>query len=365
MQKQNEQQTPHDIAVTLALLAEFVALPGPPGQEQAVCTALVSYIASYGLISWTDAKGNLLVGTEGMRDGVEKPKVLVTAHMDEIAAMVTGIETDGALRVSPLGGSFPYKWGEGPVEIMAGRVDTPTFVRGVLSFGSIHTTSPASVAQNVREGRTVTWEMARVQTGLTPQALQALQVRPGSRVIVARDRRKLWPFGRDLVASYFLDDRADLVAWLLALKQLKAEGITGVLFAATVSEEVGGEGAQYIMQTLRPDICVALEIGPVTPDAAFEVDAMPTVWVSDAYSTTNPIDLELLATATAKAGLHLHHQAVTRGGSDASCAASRGLCARPVTIAFAADNSHGFEIMHGGAIDNLAKLLLAYLKSVQ
>jgi hypothetical protein len=43
-------------------------------------------------------------------------------------------------------------------------------------------------------------------------------VRPGSRVVLARERRKLWSLGKngELVASYFLDDRADLVAWLLA-----------------------------------------------------------------------------------------------------------------------------------------------------
>jgi putative aminopeptidase FrvX len=55
---------------------------------------------------------------------------------------------------------------------------------------------------------------------------------------------------------------------------------------------------------------------------------------------------------------------VTRGGSDASCAASRGLCARPVTFAFAAENSHGFEIMHRDAPVSLSRLLLAYLERV-
>jgi putative aminopeptidase FrvX len=57
----------------------------------------------------------------------------------------------------------------------------------------------------------------------------------------------------------------------------------------------------------------------------------------------------------------VHGQALTRGGSDASCAASRGLCARPVTLAFGAENSHGFEIMHRDAPGNLARLLVAYL----
>ena len=51
-------------------------------------------------------------------------------------------------------------------------------------------------------------------------------------------------------------------------------------------------------------------------------------------------------------------------GSDASCAASHGLVARPITLAFAAENSHGYEIMHRNAVPNLAALLTATLQEV-
>ena len=134
-----------------------------------------------------------------------------------------------------------------------------------------------------------------------------------------------------------------------------------VLFAATTSEETGGDGASFLLQGCRPVVCVALEIGPRSPDAPFPVDAHPTVWVSDTYAAADPRDLDLLEAAAGDLNLPLHWQALTRGGSDASCAASRGLCARPVTIAFGAENSHGFEIMHRDAPENLARLLVAYL----
>jgi putative aminopeptidase FrvX len=344
---------------SLELLTELVAAVGPPGQEIGVRQALLPYIAALRLHSWVDAKGNLLVGSRAIEQGQNKLRIVVTAHLDEIAAMVVEMELDGALRVAPLGGTFPYKWGEGPVEMLVGAADAPAYVPGVLSFGSIHTTSAQASIQQVREGRTVTWENVRVLTGYSPRELQKRGVRPGTRVVIARDRRRLWHLGDNLVGSYFLDDRADLVAWLLALEKIGER--EDILFAATASEEVGGEGAQYLMQAYHPEICIALEIGPSTPDAPFVVDAMPTVWVSDSYAVTDPRDLELLAQAEADEGLALHWHAVTRGGSDASCTASRGLCARPVTIAFAAENSHGFEIMHQDAPGNLARLLLAYL----
>lgn len=340
------------------LLRDLVALPGPPGQEGAVRAYVRGQIARLGLSWRDDAKGNLLVWAGA--DPPPRPDVVVTAHLDEIALLVTGIDPDGAVRVSALGGAFPWKWGEGPVDLMARDGNR---VPGVLSFGSIHTTAPESVVQQAREGVTPTWRAARVLTGQPREALAAAGVRPGTRVVIAGARRVPYALGGDLVASYFLDDRADLVAWLLALATLKdGPGLDKVLFAATVSEEVGGHGASFLLQTLRPAVCIALEIGPRTPDADFPLDDQPTVWVNDGYAAMDPRDGELLEDAAGAAGLSIHWQALTRGGSDASCAASQGLCARPVTLAFAAENSHGFEIMHRNAPHNLARLLVAYLR---
>lgn len=354
--------------VARALLADLVALPGPPGQETAVRDYVARQVQRLGLTIHVDEKGNLLAGFG--QTPAERPVVVVTAHLDEIALMVTNIADDGALDVAALGGAHPWKWGEGPVEVL-GRDGAPS-VPGVLSLGSIHTDHPAALAQRVRSGGAAPgWRDARVFTGQSRDRLAARGIRPGSRVVLARSRRTLFDLGdgdrNQLVAAYFLDDRADLVAWLLALETLAGDvdfpGRERIVFAATACEEVGGEGALYLLHALRPPVCVALEIGPRTPDADFALDATPTVWVSDTFAASDPRDLDLLETAANKANLPpLHFQAVTRGGSDASCAASRGLCARPVTLAFAAENSHGFEIMHAQAPQNLARLLVAYLK---
>jgi putative aminopeptidase FrvX len=345
--------------MTLELLAELVGQPGPPGQEDAIRASVARQLDGLGLPHRTDAKGNLLTWVGEAEP--ERPVAVVTAHLDEIALMVTGADGDGALTVSPLGGVLPYKWGEGPVEVL-GREPVP----GVLSFGSIHTASPHAAVSHHRDGKAVGWGAARVITGYGPREISERGVRPGSRVVIARSRRFLQPLAGGLIGSYFLDDRADLLAWLLALRTLvsspeRRARYAGVLFAATASEEVGGEGALYLLHATRPDVCVALEIGPTTPDAPFPVDADPTVWVSDSYATMSPSDIALVETAAAGVGVGLHYQAVTRGGSDASCAASRGLCAHPVTLAFPAENSHGYEIMHRDAPGNLAALLLGYL----
>ncbi|MES2464875.1 MAG: M20/M25/M40 family metallo-hydrolase [Armatimonadota bacterium] len=350
---------------SISLLSSLVALPGPPGQEAAVRDFVAQQLSVLGCRHETDAKGNLRTGLPGY-PLPQKPRIVVTAHLDEIALLVSAVLADGSLLVQPLGGAFPWKWGEGPVAILARG---ESLMPGVLSFGSIHTLSPASAIQQSREGHALTWEMATVKTGLSEADLIEKGVRPGSRVVIAPSRRTLTEIGNgELICSYFLDDRADVVSWLLALEMLSGENLTNggdILFVASASEEVGGEGALFLMQDIRPDICVALEIGPSTPDAPVTISATPTVWVTDSYSTMSPTDLDLLEKAAESSGIGpLQWQAMTRGGSDASCAASHGLCARPVTLAFPAENSHGFEIMHRDAPETLARLLVAYLRAV-
>lgn len=312
---------------------------------------LQARLSELGLAGNVDAKGNLEV-----RFGKGRPRVVVTAHMDEIAMIVRGLEWDGSLRVGPLGGMDPWKVGEGPVSILTSSGP----VNGVLAFGGIHTADPASTVEQAEAGP-LKWEMARVLTGLgSADDVAAMGIRPGTRVVLAEDRRKLWSVG-DLVSGPFLDDRADLVSWLLALEGLK--GFEGeVAFLASASEEVGGEGALYYLHGHRPEVCIALELGPNVSDAPVEISDQPTVWATDSFATMTASDGDLLANLGLDLGMDLQFQALSRGGSDASCAASHGLCARPITLGLPMENSHGFEMIHPGSMDNLAGLTAALVK---
>ena len=335
---------------SLAVLQELILLPGPPGEEVAVRNGLLRRIEDLGVEGVIDAKGNLIVEL-----GV--PSIVVTAHMDEVARIVCKVETDGRLRVGPLGGLFTFKVGENPVQILSPQGT----LNGVLSFGSIHS-EDTSVAAVAGKKVAIPWESAWVTTGLSATDLALRGVRPGTRVAIHPSVRGLTEMG-DLVAGRFLDDRADLVAWLLALDELRNEKID-VSFVATSNEEVGGEGALFYMQKHRPDVCIALELGPNVPDARVDLTADPTVWVQDSYSTMLASDGDLVASAASESNVKVQYQALSRGGSDASCAASHGLCARPITLGLAMENSHGYEVMHRGAMDELAKLTVAVIRKV-
>lgn len=337
----------------VALLQELIEIPGPPGQEEAVAEAVAFRAAELGYDPQIDAKGNVRIAS-----GPGPYRTVVTAHLDEIAMMVREIDPNGQITVGPLGGLWPWKLGEGPVQVLA--PDGP--LDAVLGFGSIHTEDPASRARRAGEGP-VKWSHARVETYLPLGDLLARGVRPGTRVVVHPMRRKLLEIG-PRVAGPFLDDRADLVSMLLALEELRANPVEGVLFAATAAEEVGGEGARWIMGELRPEVCVALELGPAVPDAPVALSEQPTVWTTDSYASMTAADGDLVAKIAQGLGLRPQWQALSRGGSDASCCAQLGLCARPITLGLAMQNSHGYETMHVGAMSELARLTVALLREL-
>jgi len=337
----------------VALLQEFVEIPGPPGQEEAVAEAFAFRAAELGYDPQIDAKGSVRIAM-----GPPPYRTVVTAHLDEIAMIVREVEPSGALVVGPLGGIHPWKLGEGPVQILAS--DGP--IDAVLGFGSIHTDDPASRARRATDGP-VKWNLARVESYLDPRELRARGVRPGTRVVVHPMRRRLLRMG-DLVAGHFLDDRGDLVSMLLALEELKAHPVEGVLFAATAAEEVGGEGARWINGEIRPEVCIALELGPAVPDAPVALSEQPTVWTTDSYATMSAADGDLVDRVARGLGQRPQWQALSRGGSDASCCAQLGLVARPITLGLAMQNSHGYETMHAGAMTELARLAVALLREL-
>lgn len=347
------------MAINTELLNKLLSLYAPSGHEMPARIWLETYLRGLGYTTSSDSKGNVMVKREG---DPSRPAVLVTAHLDEIALMVTDVTDDGKILVTNVGGSYPWKWGEGEMEILTYKKPVPA----ILSFGCIHTNHPESVVEHART-HALKWDHAYLFTGRTKSELQRLGVHAGLRVVIPKSRRGITSLNEYLCA-YFLDDRAALLIWLMALEALRdipTSETPPLLFAATTSEEVGGLGACHILQNQKFPICVALEISPKTPEANFPIDATPTIWVKDGYAAMEAIDGEILEECASSLDIAVTWQYLSRGGSDASCAAALGLTARPVTIGFPVENSHGFEIMHSDAPETMLRLLLNYLQKVR
>ena len=103
-----------------------------------------------------DGAGNRLLRIAGRGAA---PATALTAHKDEIGAIVKRVFDDGRVRFSAVGDAFPWVWGEGPLDLLGDVVTVPA----VVSFGSRHV-SPESAQRALVDGDGVTWRDAWAET---------------------------------------------------------------------------------------------------------------------------------------------------------------------------------------------------------
>ena len=342
----------------LALLSELIACHSPPGEEREIDAVLRREFEATGAHTWSDQTGNLYAHLAG-----SGPKVMICAHKDEIGMIVTEVREDGRLKVQNCGGSRPWKYGEGPVDLIA---DDGQILRGILSVGSVHTkTGPVPELDTTRP---LTWDMLTIFTGLTPDGLQGAGIHVGTRAVVARERKQLQHL-RQYIASFALDDRMGLVSLIATLREATrhhapaSDNSLDLYFVATHGEEIGMLGAVRAAQLLQPDLCIALDTSPVAHGTPLVVDARPVVWYGErAYH--NKADCDKLLALAHELGFGAQSCVYAASGSDAGRLKQAGLAGRTVCFGFARDNSHGFEIAHADSLINVTELLLAYLSQL-
>lgn len=342
----------------LTLLAELIACHAPPGDEREIDAVIRRHWEATGAKVWQDEATNLYAHWEGR--GL---KVMVCAHKDEVAMVVTDITDDGRLRVENCGGSWAWKYGEGPVDLLA---DDGSIVQGILSVGSVHTN--IGPVHELKTSRALTWDLVTVFTGLSKAELITRGIHVGTRAVVSRDRKKLYRLG-DYIASFALDDRMGLTA-LIALAQEAAHGSLNpsldLYFVATTQEETGCIGAVRAAELLKPDLVIALDTSPVAYGLPLVVDSRPVIWCretvagSQIYHTKSECDTLLRLAEELGFGAQLAFY--TAAASDAGRVRSAGLAGQTVCLGFARDNSHGFEIAHADSLSNVLRLVAEYLR---
>jgi putative aminopeptidase FrvX len=332
----------------------LVLCHSPSGWEMEVDEVLLQQFKALNLEVWQDRAGNVIAKIPG-QDPTRA--IAITAHKDEIGMMVKSIGDDGCLQVRRLGGSFPWVYGEGVVDILGDE----QVISGILSFGSRHVSheSPQKAQQSDSPLR---WEDAWVETKRSFAELTSLGVRPGTRVVVGKHRKQ--PFRlQDYIASYTLDNKAS-VAILLALAERVTKPTVDVYLVASAKEEVGAIGALYFTQNQTLESLIALEICPLAPEYPIESGVAPVLLSQDSYGVYDELLNAEIRNAASQAKVPLQLAVIDGFGSDASIAMKFGHVSRGACLSFPTQNTHGYEIAHLGAIANCIEILITYLSNL-
>jgi putative aminopeptidase FrvX len=338
----------------LELLNELLITHSPVGDEREIDAVLAPYFER-ACEETRVVCGETLVGK--IRGRGLAPPVQILAHKDEIGMIVKRIDPDGRLHLDSLGSAEPWRYGEGPVEILGDHQIVP----GVLGVGSYHTSAESGSVQQARE-QPLQWPMVHVTTCLSIQELVAAGVHVGSRVVVHRDRKRPLLIG-DCVGGYALDDKVSLAVMVAAMEAMavgrRPRG--DVYFLATSAEEMCSGSALYVTERTPGETILALEIGPVAEEYGLQNNQSPVVWYKDGVAAYTKSLCDELVRLAGELGFGAQPAVYNRAGTDASVARQYGQTGRIGCIGFPAENSHGYELASLTGIENLYHLLLTWL----
>lgn len=337
----------------LVHLRDLLQTGSPPGHEFRMAKVIREKLIGMGYEPLTDAAGNLLVRIPG--SDAQAGSMVIAAHMDEIALVVTRIENDGTLRIDRSGKLDPEKIGEGPIDIIG---DDDSLTPAILSFGSGHAARGP-----------VTWPSVKVLTGLTPEQLEQRGVRVGSTATPPAWRRGpvlLGSSDNPLVAAWTFDDRGGMVTLLRLLERIQSGSLKPsrpMIAAFTIHEEGGCHGAKALCHREQPEIFIALDGTPMTPDTSLKLDGRPCVWSKDALTNYDPRLIRQLAHAAKQADTSIQHVVMQGPYSDASSVYNVGGAPRVATFGHVRENSHGFEVAPLKAFDLALETLSVFIQN--
>lgn len=340
------------------LLDELLAVGSPPGREEQMARLIAGKIRTMGHPCEVDSAGNVLVrfGPDG--DATAPGKILLAAHMDEIALVVSRIRPNGRLEVVRSGALKPGKSGERMYDIFGDN----RMIKGVTSCSAGHSEGG---------GGSGDWDSYWVTTGLTPAQLEEAGVRPGTPMVPSREGRGPCIFGDPadpLVAAWTFDDRMGIVALLQLLEELAARPVNfsrPLIVAFTVHEEGGCHGAKLICQREKPDYFVAIDGCPVVKECDLVLDGRPAVWAKDRLTNYSHRLNQAIRSAATDAGIQLQFAVLNDANSDASSAYSVGAVANVAVLGHVRENSHGLEVARLSVFDNVLKVLCTFCRNLE
>ncbi|HWQ43607.1 MAG TPA: M42 family metallopeptidase [Desulfosporosinus sp.] len=284
------------------LLKSLSELNGTSGAEGLVRNFLRQQVESFVDTVTVDKIGNLIATKNGHLGG---PKVMLTAHMDEVALMIVDITSDGFLKFRPVGGIDARILVSKPVQI------NETLV-GVIGAKAIHLQKPSE------RQKALHFDQLYIDIGAKSKEEAAGKVKLGD---YAYFITKCEPFGEGLYKGKAFDDR---VGCAILVELLKRDYDIPLVAAFTVQEEVGLRGAKIAAYHINPDFAIVIE-GTVAADVSdqgekgwvTELGKGPACSLMDRTTLYNPKLIQWVADLAREKGIPLQFRRGSSGGNDA------------------------------------------------
>lgn len=293
-----------------SLLQKLSEADGIPGREDAVRDVIRGALGKLAKGAKVDAMGNMVVEIKGPKGS---PRVMVSAHMDEIGFVVRHIDDKGFLRLQNHGGFDTRNLFARLVTVHSRKGGART---GVLNPG----VKPVHIATPEDRKKVPEMDEFVVDLGVAAEEVKAM-VRIGDMVTLQQPFVDLG----DVVTGKAMDDRSGCWVLIETLRRLakKPPAVT-VLAVFSTQEEVGLRGATTSAFALEPDVGIALDTTlavdtPGTPDhlSVTKLGQGVAIKVRDSSAISQGWLVDRMADLAEKHAIAHQFEVLPLGGTDA------------------------------------------------
>lgn len=284
------------------LLKSLSELNGTSGAEGLVRDFLRLEIEPFVDSIHVDKMGNLIAAKNEHLTG---PKVMICAHMDEVALMIVDITSDGFLKFRPVGGIDARILVSKPVKINESLV-------GVIGAKAIH------LQKKSERQKALSFDQLYIDIGAKSKEDASSKVKMGD---YAYFMTNCEPFGEGLYKGKAFDDR---VGCAIIVELLKKDYDFPLVAAFTVQEEIDLRGAKVAAYHIAPDFAIVIE-GTVAADVldreeegwVTELGKGPACSLMDRATLYSPKLIQWVTDIARQKGIPLQFRRGSSGGNDA------------------------------------------------
>jgi endoglucanase len=339
----------------IQLLEKLSNAFGPSGLEDEVVHILRKELEKCADETQCDKLGNVMFYHEGKKG---YPKVMLSAHMDEVGFMVTYVEDSGFLRFDTWGITNNIMPGQRVV--FKGERG---FIRGIIG------TKPPHIMTTDEQNKIVPKEDLFIDIG-ADNVVQANMKGADVGMMGVFDAEFT-----DLGDGYFrgkaLDDRAGCVVLAETFKALQ-DSPYNVVAVGSVQEELGIRGARTAAWQVEPDIGLALEgtfvadVPGTRPDrVSSKIKGGPVLTIMDRTTFTHPHILKTLIKTAKQKAIPFQFKKVPVGGTDAGAIHLTKAGVPSGTVAVPCRYIHGpVSIIHIDDLKNTIRLVTEFTKAI-
>lgn len=300
-----------DKEIIFKKLKEYMEIEGISRYEEKVAQKIKDNTFNGKLNYAYDNLGSLIVTK---KDCLTGPKILISAHMDEVGYSVLEILDNGQITVMPVGGIWPNTIIGTKAKLIT--ADNKEFY-GVFGHTSYH------ILEAEKENKAVQTKELFVDFGFSNKAeAEAQGIEPGNIILLHGEVFRF--HNKDLVAGKAMDNRAGVTVLDCLINNLKEENLNcQPYFVGTVQEEVGTRGAKTAVSLIEPQIAIAIDT-TASHDTYQAISGRQklgdgvAIRVQDRGTMMDPKLVEILMDLGRKNNIKIYKFVAQGGGTDAA-----------------------------------------------